>query len=130
MLSIHENATVEEASADLLGFILEPGNWIQLDAPEGEEEAVLRPVDDVTYQRRVGTLRICASVDVAPESLEVLLRVAFRSPGLTPVAAADHLETFLRDRLPLIPNSEWQVEVDSRKWIHFMRRYVGSPLQA
>ena len=68
MLSIHENATVEEASADLLGFILEPSNWIQLDAPEGEEDAVLRPVDDVTYQRRVGPLRICASVDVAPSA--------------------------------------------------------------
>jgi hypothetical protein len=130
MLSIHEKATVEEASADLLSFILEPGNWVPLDEPEGEEDSTLRPVDDVAYQRRVGPLRICASVDVSPESLEVLLRVAFRAPGLTPVTAADHLEAFLKDRLPLVPNSEWQVEVDSRKWIHFMRRYVGGALQA
>ena len=130
MLSIHEKATVEEASADLLSFILEPGNWVPLDEPEGEEDSTLRPVDDVAYQRRVGPLRICASVDVSPESLEVLLRVAFRAPGLTPVTAADHLEAFLKGRLPLVPNSEWQVEVDSRKWIHFMRRYVGGALQA
>jgi hypothetical protein len=130
MLSVHEKATVEEASADLLAFILEPGNWVPLDEVEGEEDATLRPVDDAAYQRRVGPLRICASVDVSPGTLEVLLRVAFRAPGLTPVAAADHLETFLKERLPLIPNSEWQVEVDSRKWIHFMRRYVGGALQA
>lgn len=130
MLSIHESATVEEASADLLSFILEPSNWVPLDELEGEEEATLRPVDDVTHQRRVGALRICASVDVSPATLEVLLRVAFRAPGLTPASAADHLESFLRDRLPLVPNSEWQVEVDSRKWIHFMRRYVGGALQA
>ena len=57
MLSIHENATVEEASADLLAFILEPGNWVPLDEVEGEEDAALRPVDDAAYQRRVGPLR-------------------------------------------------------------------------
>ena len=130
MLSIHESATVEEASADLLGFILEPGNWVPLDELEDEEDAALRPVDDVAYQRRVGTLRICASVDVSPATLEVLLRVGFRAPGLTPASAAEHLESFLRGRLPLVPNSEWQVEVDARKWIHFMRRYVGGALQA
>jgi hypothetical protein len=128
MLSIHESATVEEASADLLAFVLEPGNWVPLDELEGEEEATLRPVDDVTHQRRVGTLRICASVDVSPATLEVMLRVAFRAPGLTPASAADHLESFLRHHMPLVPNSEWQVEVDARKWIHFMRRYVGSAL--
>ena len=130
MLSIHESATVEEASADLLGFILEPGNWVPLDELEDEEDAALRPVDDVAYQRRVGTLRICASVDVSPATLEVLLRVGFRAPGLTPASAAEHLESFLKGRLPLVPNSEWQVEVDARKWIHFMRRYVGGALQA
>ena len=130
MLSIHESATVEEASADLLGFILEPGNWVPLDELEDEEDAALRPVDDVAYQRRVGTLRICASVDVSPATLEVLLRVGFRAPGLTPASAASHLESFLKGRLPLVPNSEWQVEVDARKWIHFMRRYVGGALQA
>jgi len=58
------------------------------------------------------------------------LRVAFRAPGLTPVKAADHLEAFLRKRLPLTPNSEWQVEVDERRWIHFVRRFAGTRLQA
>ena len=44
--------------------------------------------------------------------------------------AADHLESFLKQRLPLTPNSEWQVEVDERRWIHFSRRYAGTHLLA
>ena len=48
----------------------------------------------------------------------------------TPVKAADHLEAFLKQRLPLTPNSEWQVEVDERRWIHFVRRYAAPRLQA
>ena len=50
---------------------------------------------NAVYQRRVGTLRICASVDVSA-TLDVYLRIAFRAPGLTPVKAADHLEAFLK----------------------------------
>jgi hypothetical protein len=68
-------------------------------------------------------------VDVA-EDLGVFLRIAFRAPGLTPVKAADHLESFLKTRLPLTPNTEWQVEVDERRWIHFVRRYAASNLVA
>ncbi|XXF79323.1 hypothetical protein P2318_06110 [Myxococcaceae bacterium GXIMD 01537] len=127
MLSIHEHATVEEASADLLDFILGPDNWVSLAQPSQDPSA--RPGQNALYQRRVGSLRICASVDVTPE-LGVFLRIAFRAPGLTPVKAADHLEAFLKTRLPLTPNSEWQVEVDERRWIHFMRRYAGAHLAA
>jgi hypothetical protein len=127
MLAIHEHATVEEASSDLLDFILTPDNWLSIE--QQAEDASVRPAQNVLFQRRVGPLRICASVEVSA-SLETFLRVAFRAPGLTPVKAADHLEAFLRKRLPLTPNSEWQVEVDERRWIHFVRRYAGTRLQA
>jgi hypothetical protein len=126
-LAIHEHATVEEASKDLLDFILEPTNWLSLE--EQASDASLRPAQNALYQRRVGPLRICACLELS-SSLEVFLRIAFRAPGLTPVKAADHLEAFLRSRLPLTPNSEWQVEVDERRWIHFVRRYAGARLQA
>ncbi len=126
MLSIHEHATLEDASTALLEFALEPSNWMTL---QPAEQAATAVPQDVRYQRRVGSLRIYTVLEVAP-SLEVFLRVAFRAPGLTPVKAADHLEAFLKQRLPLTPNSEWQVEVDERRWIHFVRRYSAPRLQA
>lgn len=127
MLSIHEHATLEEASADLLEFALEPSNWMI--ALPTQQAPCSAAEQDVQYQRRVGPLRIRAVIEIAG-SLDVFLRVAFRAPGLTPVKAADHLETFLKQRLPLTPNSEWQVEVDERRWIHFVRRYAAPRLQA
>ena len=126
-MAIHEHATVEEASADLLAFILSPANWLSIE--QQMEDPSVRPAQNTVYQRRVGPLRICGSVEVS-STLEVFLRVAFRAPGLTPVKAADHLETFLRTRMPLTPNTEWQVEVDERRWIHFVRRYASARLQA
>jgi hypothetical protein len=102
MLSIPENRNVEEASESLLDFILEPSNWVWLGHVKDGE----RPGQLPEYQRRVGSLRICASVDVSPE-LGVFLRVAFRAPGLSPSKAADHLEAFLKNRIPLTPNTEW-----------------------
>jgi hypothetical protein len=51
-------------------------------------------------------------------------------PELSPSRAADHLGSFLDRRIPLTPNSEWQVEVDARDWVHFIRRYAGAPLEA
>ncbi|MFY0573377.1 hypothetical protein ACN28S_02530 [Cystobacter fuscus] len=125
MLSIHEHASLEEASVELLEFALDPSNWTSAQ----EDMATVVPAQDVRNQRRVGPLRIYAVVEVTP-SLEVFLRVAFRAPGLTPVKAADHLESFLKQRLPLTPNTEWQVEVDERRWIHFVRRYASPRLQA
>ncbi|WP_434387466.1 hypothetical protein [Melittangium boletus] len=127
MLSIHEHTNLQEASDELLEFALEPSNWMTA-TTTGQTPASV-PAQDVQNQRRVGALRVYAVVEVAP-SLEVFLRVAFRAPGLTPVKAADHLETFLKQRLPLTPNSEWQVEVDERRWIHFVRRYASPRLQA
>src|SRR5689334_10628228 len=98
MLSIQEHETLEEASAALLAFVLEPSNWVTPDR-QGKETAS-PPGQATPYQRRVGPLRICACVEVST-SLDVFLRVAFRAPGLSPVKAADHLEAFLRARLPL-----------------------------
>src|SRR5919106_2415850 len=105
MLSIHENRTLEEASSDLLAFILDPSNWVMLE--ELRQHPNQRPGENADYQRRVGALRICASVDVTPR-LDAFLRIAFRGPGLTPTRAADHLAAFLGERIPLTPNSEWQ----------------------
>lgn len=127
MLQVAQHESVAEASSELLDFILLPQNWVSL--PELPEHPERRPGQNAKYQRKVGSLRICASVDVSDE-LQVFLRIGFRSPGLTPVKAADHLEQFLQKRLPLVPNTEWQVEVDPRGWIHFMRPYQGSALKA
>lgn len=127
MLSIHEHSTLEEASTELLEFVLSPQNWVALSELKSNPNA--RPGQNPDYQRRVGSLRICASVDLTA-NLEGFLRIAFRAPGLTPMKASDHLEAFLKDHLPLTPNSEWQVQIDERNWIHFIRRYTGVPLQA
>jgi hypothetical protein len=127
MLAIDEHATLEEASQELLSFALEPDNWVALERLKHEPGG--RPGENAAYQRTVGALRICVSVDVT-STLEVFLRVAFRAPGLTPMKAADHLATFLGERLPLRPNTEWHVREDSKSWIHFIRRYAGEPLRA
>ncbi|MGA9522602.1 MAG: hypothetical protein WBV82_14140 [Myxococcaceae bacterium] len=127
MLSINEHETLEEASNELLEFVLAPQNWVALG--QLGERPHERPGENAAYQRRVGKLRICASVDVTT-SLEVFLRVAFRASGLTPARAADFLAEFIADRIPLTPNSEWQVHVDDREWVHFIRRYAAEALQA
>lgn len=111
-----EHASVEEAGGELLDFILLPQNW-------AAEDARTRP----EYQRRVGSLRMYATVEMNDE-LEAMLRVGFFAPGLSPTKAADHLEAFVKARLPFTPNSEWQVEVDDRRWIHFSRRYSAPAL--
>jgi len=127
MLSIHQHRTLEDASGELLSFILEPSNWVALERLH--DEPLARPGQNADYQRQVGRLRICASVDITP-SLDAFLRIAFLAPGLTPMRAVDLLERFLRGHLSLTPHSEWQVEVDQRRWIHFIRRYLGPSLQA
>lgn len=133
MLSIHESASLEEASSELLDTALAPEHWRERAASEGDGDGAGRPddrgLDDPRYQRRVGALRVCAALEVG-EDLGVTLRVSFRAPGLTPTRAAEHLEAFLGPRLPLLPNTEWQVEVDERRWIHFSRRYLEGPLEA
>lgn len=128
MLAVDEQQQQQqlvEASRTLLDFILAPANWFPLS--KLQIEPITPPGQNALYQRRVGALRICASVDIT-DDLQVFLRVAFKAPGLTPAKAADHLETFLKPRLPLLPNTEWQVEVDAKGWIHFIRRYSGARL--
>ncbi len=126
MLSIHQHATLQDASSELLSFILDPVNWVASGTVESESRS--GPGQNAAYQRQVGKLRICAAVEVTP-SLDVFIRIGFSAPGLTPMIAADHLETFLGNRLPLVPNSEWQVAVDGRRWVHFIRRYARGPLR-
>jgi hypothetical protein len=124
MLSIHKHPTLQDASSELLNFALDPANWIVLGATPNEASSA--PGEDSAYQRQVGKLRICAAVEVTP-SQEAFLRIGFSAPGLTPLGAADHLAAFLAERLPLVPNSEWQVAVDGRHWVHFIRRYARGP---
>jgi hypothetical protein len=119
MLSVQQRTSLEEASSDLLEFALDPRNWVPL--------AAAAPA--LAYQRSVGALRVLAWVDVRP-NLTTYLRIAFRGPGLSPMKAADHLEEFLKARMPLMPNTEWQVELDSRNWIHFVRPYTQGNLRA
>jgi hypothetical protein len=127
MLAINESSTLEDAGADLLGFILRPENWVVLS--ELKATPWRRPGQNPDYQRQVGTLHVCASVDVAP-SLQAFLRIAFKAPGLTPQRASDHLHAFVSRRLPLTPNTEWQVMVDERNWVHFIRRWTQDALSA
>jgi hypothetical protein len=127
MLLVHEHATLEEASTHLLEYVLSPEHWLP---SEAAASLALRPAyQPAEYHARVGKLRICACLNVR-SNLDVVLHVAFRAPGLTPARAADHLETFLQERLPLQPNTEWQVEVDGRYWIHFQRAYQNQKLVA
>jgi len=127
MLSIHAHPTVEDAGEELFPFIVRPENWVALEGLARHRG--VRPGESAAYQRVVGPLRICASVDVTPE-LAVFLRVGFRAPQLTPLQAADHLADFLRGYVPLLPHAEWQVHVDNRRWVHFIHRWVGEPLSA
>lgn len=125
MLAVDEQSQMVEAGQSLLDFIVQPENWYPLS--KLQIEPIIPPGQNALYQRRVGGLRICASVDVT-DDLQVFLRVGFKAPGLTPMKASDHLEAFLKPRLPLLPNTEWQVEIDGKGWIHFIRRYTGGRL--
>ena len=124
MLSIHQHSTLKDASSELLAFALDPANWIVLGATS--TPASPAPGEDAAYQRQVGKLRICAAVEVTAAQ-GAFLRIGFSAPGLTPLVAADHLAAFVAERLPLVPNSEWQVAVDGRRWVYFIRRYARGP---
>lgn len=117
--TISESESIEEASGALLDFALQPQNWLTT----GKQRM------SAAYFRRVETVQICVSVDVTP-TLETYLRVSFRGPSLTPMQAADLLESFVRGRFTFHPNIEWTVEIDNRNWIHFTRRYTGPMLRA
>lgn len=118
MLSNAEHVSLEEAGSDLLAFALAPQNWTVKDVRA-----------DALFQRRVGSVRIYAQIEIA-EDLETVLRIGFFAPNLSPNKAADHLEAFVKGRMPFMPNSEWAVEIDDRRWIHFCRTYTAASLTA
>ncbi len=120
MLPSRDYLTLDEASADLMQYIRVPENWVA----GGTAQSGANP----DYHRSIGPLRLWAAVDVS-DALAVRLRVSFRAPGLTPMEAVQYLEAFLKGRMALLPNAEWQVEIDGRRWIHFSRRYLAEPLR-
>jgi hypothetical protein len=109
---------MQEAGGTLLERALDPRRW-------------MLPGRRVTKDNmcEVGSVTVCATVDVTP-TLETLLRVSFRGPELSPMQAAELLEEFTSVRFWFIPNAEWFVEIDARKWIHFSRRYTPDHLLA
>jgi hypothetical protein len=111
--------SLEETGGALLTFALDPRNWVS----RGGHRAL------PAHLRVVQGVQICAAVDVA-EGLDTWVRVSFRGNELSPMKAADLLETFVKDRFPFAPNTEWQVEIDGRRWIHFSRRYTSRALHA
>lgn len=110
--------SMEEAGGTLLERAVDPSRW---------KVPGHRGTGDDTC--RVGSVQVCASVDVTP-TLETYLRVSFRGEGLSPLEAAEHLERFTSSRFTFIPNAEWMVEIDARKWIHFSRPYTRPRLEA
>ncbi len=117
--AVRENITMEAAGGSLLEFVLDPRNWIH------QAQTRSQP----SYQRQVGSIRVCASVDVMP-TLETYIHVSFRGPELSPIQAADLLEGFVKQHFGFAANTEWHVEIDARKWIHFVRRYTARTLSA
>jgi hypothetical protein len=118
-MQIREVASFEEAGGTLLEFALNPTNWVS----RGGHRAL------PAYLRVVNGVQICAAVDVNA-SLETWVRVSFRGTDLSPMKAADLLEQFVKDHFPFTANSEWEVEIDGRRWIHFSRRYTTRALHA
>jgi hypothetical protein len=112
------HTTWKEAGRELVPEALDPTNWVGV-APG--EALCARPV---SLQRRVGHTRVVASVDVS-ERLGLLLHVAFRGPALDPMGAAALLAAFLDGSRPLLLSARWQVEVDARGWVHFVRPYLS-----
>jgi hypothetical protein len=110
--------TMQEAGDALLNRAVDPARW-------------MLPGRRVTRDNicEVGSVQVCAAVDVTP-TLETFLRVSFRGPELSPMQAAELLEEFTSARFPFVPNAEWFVEIDARKWIHFSRRYTHPHLLA
>lgn len=110
--------TMDEAGGALLERALDPERWAL---------PTRRVVKDNLCQ--VGTVQVCASLDITP-TLDTFIRVSFRGPGLSPMQAAELLEQFISKRFTFVPNAEWFVEIDARKWIHFSRKYTEQRLEA
>ena len=113
------STSLQDARGELLEFALNPENWVTFG----------RLASPPSYQRQVGNVVVRVAVNVTP-TLDTWLCVSFRGPELSPMLAADHLETLCSGRFTFTPNTEWQVEIDTRKWIHFSRKYTGPNLGA
>jgi len=116
MEPVSAHTSWKEAGRELVAEALDPTNWVGVTPGEALSA---RPVN---LQRRVGATRVVASVDVS-ERLGLLLHVAFRGPSLDPMGAAALLAAFLDGSRPLLLSARWQVEVDARGWVHFVRPY-------
>jgi hypothetical protein len=110
--------SMDEAGGTLLAHALDPAHWTLPTRRVNKENLC-----------QVGSIQVCASLDITP-TLETYVRVSFRGPGLSPMQAAEHLEQFVSRRFTFVPNAEWFVEIDARKWIHFSRKYTELRLEA
>src|SRR5918996_1464711 len=90
MLSIHENRTLQEASSDLLGFILNPSNWVMLE--ELRQHPNQRPGENADYQRRVGARPSAAIHDTrtTPRSGSRWKKAVFSVAEANPNCGAGH----------------------------------------
>jgi len=111
--------SMEEAGGALLTHALDPTQW----SPPGRTRV------NIENLCQVGAVQVYATVDITP-TLDTFIRISFRGPDLSPMQAAEYLEQFISCRFPFVPNSEWLVEIDSRRWIHFSRRYTQATLEA
>lgn len=111
--------SMSEAGVSLLSRALSPESW------RSQWHGALPKENTFT----VGRIEVCARVDVLP-TLDTVLRISFRGPRLSPMGASDLLDQFIGTRFLFVPNAEWFVEIDARRWIHFSRRYTQTILQA
>ncbi|MDX2010563.1 MAG: hypothetical protein SFW67_10250 [Myxococcaceae bacterium] len=110
--------SMDEAGGALLERALDPKGWALPTRRVNKENLCT-----------VGSIQVCASLDITP-TLDTFIRVSFRGPGLSPMQAAELLEQFVSKRFAYVPNAEWFVEIDARKWIHFSRKYTEQRLEA
>ena len=110
--------TMHEAGGSLLERALDPERWALPTRRVNKENLC-----------QVGTVQVCASLDITP-TLDTFIRISFRGPSLSPMQAAELLEQFVSKRFTYVPNAEWFVEIDARKWIHFSRKYTEQRLEA
>lgn len=114
-----QDPTLLRSATSLLEYALDPVHWL----PAGTRRA------SSAHLRVIGSMQVCATVDVTP-TLETMLRISFRGPDVSPLTAIDLLEELVKGKFTFAPNTEWEVMIDARKWIHFSRRYTRLVLRA
>ncbi len=111
--------SMTEAGVTLLHRTLQPEMW------RSQWHGAL-PLENTVL---VGRVEVCARLEVLP-GLETVLRVSFRGPRLSLMQASALLEEFTASRFLFVPEAQWFVELDARRWVHFSRRYTQTILQA